>query len=139
MSHHGHDANGWYIGLVDDDAPASTPIAPPTESTSTTPGEPRARWYRYEWRVEAFAPLGVVVPSTVSRRQARRALLDAQLLDLVDAAIENLEEPLRSQARIDWEDATEFERHNGTVTLLAPMLGLDATALDQLFIAAATY
>lgn len=79
----------------------------------------------------------VTVPSAVTMRQARRALHAAGMLAAVEAAIDGLSEPARTAARIEWEYSSEVQRHNGFVEQLAPALSLDATAMDELFIAAA--
>lgn len=78
-----------------------------------------------------------VVPSIVSMRQARLALLQAGKLDDVDAAIAALPSPAKEAAQIEWEYAIEVKRDSQLVTQLAPALGLDDAALDALFIAAA--
>lgn len=78
-----------------------------------------------------------VVPSIVSMRQARLALLQAGKLDDVDAAIAALPSPAKEAAQIEWEYATEVKRDSQLVTQLAPALGLDDAALNALFIAAA--
>lgn len=78
------------------------------------------------------------VPASVTMRQARRALLAAGLLDGIDAAINALSEPSRSEARIDWEYSNEVQRRNGLVEQLGPALGLSDSELDALFIAAAS-
>lgn len=81
-------------------------------------------------------PAPPVVP-TVSRRQARRALRAAGLLDDVEAAINALPEPARSDALIDWQDATEFARNWPLLITLAAALGLSDAQVDALFAAAA--
>ena len=78
-----------------------------------------------------------VVPSAVTMRQARLALLGAGLLDDIDAAINGLPSPQKEAARIEWEYSQEVQRHNGFVSVLAPMLGLTEAQIDALFIAAA--
>lgn len=78
-----------------------------------------------------------VVPSAVTMRQARLALLGAGLLDDIDAAINGLPSPQKEAARIEWEYSQEVQRHNGFVSVLAPMLGLTEAQTDALFIAAA--
>lgn len=78
-----------------------------------------------------------VVPSAVTMRQARLALLGAGLLDDIDAAINSLPSPQKEAARIEWEYSQEVQRHNGFVSVLAPMLGLTEAQTDALFIAAA--
>lgn len=75
----------------------------------------------------------------VTMRQARRALLDAGLLDQVDAAIAAIADATeRRQAEIDWEYATTVERLWPWVQALGAALGLSAEALDALFEQAAT-
>ena len=75
----------------------------------------------------------------VTMRQARRALLDAGLLDQVDAAIAAIADATeRRQAEIDWEYATTVERLWPWVQTLGAALGLSAEDLDALFEQAAT-
>ena len=75
----------------------------------------------------------------VTMRQARRALLDAGLLDQVDAAIAAIADATeRRQAEIDWEYATTVERLWPWVQTLGAALGLTAEDLDALFEQAAT-
>jgi hypothetical protein len=82
----------------------------------------------------ALAP----VPQVVSRRQARRALLDAGLLASVQPAIDAVQDAtLRAQMQIDWDDSQEFQRDHPTLLALGSALGLDAAGIDALFIAAA--
>jgi len=76
------------------------------------------------------------VPRAVTMRQARLALLGAGLLANVEAAIDALEEPDRSAARIEWEYSQEVHRHRPFVLVLGAAMGLDSAALDQLFITA---
>lgn len=78
-----------------------------------------------------------VVPKSVTMRQARLALLQAGLLDDVDVAIAALPSPQKDQAQIEWEYSQEVFRDKELVQILAPSLGLDDAALDQLFITAA--
>ncbi|WP_136414844.1 hypothetical protein [Herbaspirillum sp. ST 5-3] len=77
------------------------------------------------------------VPRSVTMRQARRALFAAGLYDSVDAAIAAIEDPsTRKAAQIEWEYSQEVHRDKDLVQMLAPALGLDDAALDQLFITA---
>lgn len=78
------------------------------------------------------------VPRTVTMRQARRALLAAGKLALVEAAIDAMPEPQRTEARIEWEYSNEVHRHQPLVLGLAPALSLSAGQLDALFVQAAT-
>lgn len=78
------------------------------------------------------------VPASVTMRQARLALLGAGLLDDVEAAIAALPSPQKEAAKIEWEYSQEVQRHNGFVSVLAPMLGMTAEQTDALFVQAAT-
>ena len=76
------------------------------------------------------------VPAAVTMRQARLALLGAGLLESVGAAIDSLPSPQKEASRIEWEYSQEVQRHNGFVSVLAPMLGLTEAQTDALFFAA---
>ena len=77
------------------------------------------------------------IPTRVSMRQARLALLGAGKLAAVDAAIDTMPEPQKSAARIEWEYAAEVRRDNDFVAGLAPALGMTDAQVDALFVAAA--
>lgn len=77
------------------------------------------------------------VPPAVTMRQARLALLGAGLLDGVDAAIAALPSPQKEAAKIEWGYSQEVQRHNGFVSVLAPLLSLTEAQIDALFIGAA--
>lgn len=76
------------------------------------------------------------VPAAVTMRQARLALLGANLLSSVDTAIDALPEPTKSAARIEWEYSNELQRGNALVAALTPALALTSEQVDALFIAA---
>ena len=78
----------------------------------------------------------VMVPASVTMRQARLALHAAGLLSQVEAAIEALPEPNRTVARIEWDYASEVHRASEFVTLLGAELELDKQSLDDLFLKA---
>lgn len=93
------------------------------------------------WDGEVFTPAPPappVVPVAVTMRQARLALLGAGLLDDVDAAIAALPSPQKEAAKIEWEYSQEVQRHNGFVSVLAPLLGLTEAQTDALFVQATT-
>ena len=76
-------------------------------------------------------------PKVVSMRQARLALLNAELLSQVDAAIESFTDPKEKEAaKIEWEYATEVRRDSIFTIRLAEALQLDEAKLDELFAAA---
>ncbi len=86
----------------------------------------------------------VIVPQTVTMRQARLALLGtalpggSTLLAKVSDAIASLPSPQKEAAQIEWEYSQEVHRNKALVSVLAPMLGLTDAQIDQLFITAAT-
>lgn len=83
-----------------------------------------------------FRSHGVWVPSSVSRFQARAALLQAGLLgDIETYMADPATDPF---VRIAWQDAQEFRRNSPTVLSLQPLLGLTDGQLDDLFRFAAT-
>ena len=81
-------------------------------------------------------PTPAVVP-TISKRQARRALLAAGLLDDVEDALDLLPEPQRGAVRIDYEDATEWRRDWPALVAMQAALGWTDAQVDDLFAAAA--
>lgn len=133
-----YNTEGWYVGEVDPDAPCATPIAPPVDNTTDTPGLLRGRWLRVAWTPETYPSASA--PASVTMAQARIAMLRAGITeDMVDNLIAAIPDTmLRAETRIWWERATTVERAHYSVGLLAPALGLDDNALDELFRNAAT-
>lgn len=82
------------------------------------------------------------VPSEVTMRQARLALLGAGLLDSVESALNAMPEKTPEQvaqkkaARIEWEYAQTVQRDKGLTVTLAASLGMKDEQIDALFIAA---
>lgn len=74
------------------------------------------------------------VPQEVSRFQAKAALSLAGKLAQADAAVAASNDPILQLA---WAEATTFKRNSPGIAALAPAIGLDDAALDDLFIAAA--
>lgn len=94
----------------------------------------------WTWDGETFTPPEPEpepIPEVVSMRQARLALLGAGLLSQVDGAIDQMDEPQQSEARIEWEYATELRRHHPLIVALGAALELDDEAIDALFVQAA--
>ena len=83
-----------------------------------------------------YVPAVVAVPDVVTMRQARLALLGAGKLSSVGAAIASMPEPQKTEASIEWEYSSALERSNPFVTQLGAALGLDAAAINALFVAA---
>lgn len=79
--------------------------------------------------------LKISIPHAVTMRQAKLALLQAGLLDDVDAVI--AAEATPKSIKIEWEYASEVQRDWVNTLGLAEMLGLTDAQLDDLFILAA--
>ena len=80
------------------------------------------------------AAMTPAVPTQVTMRQARLALLGAGLLDTVETAIM----AAGPAAKIEWEYAQEVQRASGLVPAMAIALGMTEAQIDALFVTAAT-
>lgn len=135
-----YDSQGIYSGAVECDPLKAVPpgllVAPPALTGTQVAQVQGDSWVVLpEYPVPPVQP--PMVPSAVTMRQARLALLGAGLLASVDAAIDGLPSPQKEAARIEWEYATEVQRSSGLVPMMVVALGLDDAALDALFIEAA--
>jgi hypothetical protein len=81
-------------------------------------------------------PAPIIVPQSVTMRQARLALLGAGMLPTVEAALDALSEPQRTAARIEWDYSNEVQRTHPFVQMLGGALGMTSGQLDNLFIQA---
>ena len=84
-----------------------------------------------------YVPPPSDVPQAVTMRQARLALLAANMLTTVNTAIAAMPGAEGEAARIEWECAQEVRRDSALVQSLIPALGMNDAALDALFTAAA--
>lgn len=83
-------------------------------------------------------PVLPAVPASVSMFQARAALLDAELLDAVQSALDGMPEGTpKRRAMLAWDYAQTVDRDSQFTAMLAAALDLDDAALDRLFVAAA--
>lgn len=123
-----------------------TTTVPPTHDAATQAVEETAPvqidgvWTQ-QWTVRDLTPeeLKARVPTVVTMRQARLALLQAGLLSQVEAAIAAIEDAVQRQAvQIEWEYAAEVDMTHPWVQTLGAALGLTAEAMDALFEQAAT-
>lgn len=133
------DNLGRFAGLSDVATVRSTTTAPAEQS-------PDYNWNGAAWvyaphvleQPPAVTPVRVVVPQTITRAQAKLALLGAGLLNSVQPTIDAIPDPVqRSAAQIEWDDRLTFERTNPTLVALATAMGMTGEQLDALFIAAA--
>ena len=86
----------------------------------------------FEWPPGYTPPKNV--PEVVTKAQAKIALLDAGLLDTVEAMMVDPSTP--RPHRIAWADAQEFRRTSPTLAAMAAALNLTSDQVDDLFIAA---
>lgn len=81
------------------------------------------------------APVEVhLVPSSITPRQAKLALLNIGMLDSVETAIA----AAGKAAQIEWENAISFERTSPLLSSICNSLGLTSEQLDGLFITASS-
>ena len=89
------------------------------------------------WSVHsrAVVPLSPPVPTSVTRWQARRWLIDHGYdLDAIESQFAAIADPLaRARALVDWRDASVYERAHPLIAWLGSMHGFDEAGLDQAF------
>lgn len=113
-------------------ADQSFPVAEPLQWVECA-DEVTTEW-TYDGDFHAPVPPAPVIPSVVTMRQARLALLQAGLLTQVDATIAQ-----GGQAdQITWEYAAEVDRNSALVVNMSVALGLSNQDLDNLFTLAST-
>jgi hypothetical protein len=76
------------------------------------------------------------ITDIVTMRQARLALLAEGKLSDVQVAIDSLQSPMKEQAQIEWEYASDVEITNPLIVNLMGVLGFTDTDLENLFIEA---
>ena len=84
-----------------------------------------------------IAPIPPVIPSVVTMRQARLAMLDTGVLTSVSDALAAMTGPTGEAARIEWEYSPTLKRDHPLVASLSAALGLTSAQLDGLFTVAA--
>lgn len=136
------DAQRIFIESIEVDplGPLPSPcftIAPPE-----TTGTEVARWNGTWWEVleerPVVVPQPVPIPQSVTMRQASLALFQAGYLARIQTSIDELPEPERSLANIEWNKSGVVERNQHLVLTLGQSLGLSDAELDDLFTLAAT-
>jgi hypothetical protein len=91
-------------------------------------------WYWFTDLDAAMSGLSTVdKPVSVTMRQCRLALLQAGLLDTVEASISEL----GAEAAIEWNFASVVTRDSPLLSSIATTAGLSEQAVDDLFAAAA--
>lgn len=138
MRHYIFDVKGAYSGQFVDIDDVYAPI--PASSTMIEPPEVAAGkvaiFTGSDW-VEAdppeILPPVIPVPASITMRQARLQLHAIGKLVAVQEAINQLPEPPKTSAQIEWDYAAVVERASPFVALLTPALGLSDEEMDELF------
>jgi hypothetical protein len=88
----------------------------------------------YDGEFHPAPPASIVAPSSITPRQARLALLAADLLDAVESAFAKLPAQQRKAAQIEWQYASAIKRNSPLVSQFGPLLGLTEVQIDELFV-----
>ena len=111
----------------------------PNELRGVDPPEVN-EWMYYQWDGAGWVEFNeypttpappVVIPQSISPRQARLKLLEADLLDNLEAVITT-----NRAWQIEWEYATEVKRDSPLIDAVASEAGLTSDQIDQMFIEA---
>lgn len=94
------DLHGWFAGGVAEPGLRTVPSAPPSQSTTTTEGEPRANWSGVAWVMRPYvAPLpepeapAAAAPRVVSVLGFRRRFTPEEKAAIEWAAVDRPEQP----------------------------------------------
>lgn len=134
MTYHYSPHTGEYIAAATPAAWMGQTSTPPPAFDGATAG---CFWRGTAWELVQAVPAAAQVPTQVTMRQARLALLGAGLLSQVNAAIASLPSPQKEAAQIDWEFAATVDRSFGLVPAMGAALGMTNAQLDALFVQAA--
>jgi hypothetical protein len=101
------------------------------------PDEVQAGWLVVNGGYEA-PPVVVVVPATITRRQAIQQLIIEGLDDDVQAVIDSIQNVTQRKLLQAWYDESQvFERNRAEINQMWAALGRTQIQLDQMFIDAA--
>ena len=78
----------------------------------------------------------IVVPQEVQLWRARTVLKLLGMEQVIEVALNSLDEPLKTGALYIWQFGTTVERNSQTVLLLQTVLGLTDAQVDDIFIQA---
>ena len=124
---------GVYVSVTDEWLAENASAITVDDAAEVAPG------YTYDSGTETFtAPTAPddPVPVEVTMRQARLELYAAGILQDVEDALDALDEPNKTSARIEWDYASVVERNSSLVAMLSSALGLSESYVDALFVAA---
>ena len=86
-------------------------------------------------RIKAEEVFEEPIPNSLTSRQLRMQLVLMGVdLSIIDSVIDSLPEPQKSLAKINWEYAGTFERDNGMLKEMIPLLGFSEEQINKIFI-----
>ena len=95
-----YDLHGWFVGGVPDAELRTVPMAPPSQTTTTTEGQPRANWTGTAWVMRPYVepppepePQPVVAPRVVSVLGFRSRFTPAEKAAIEWAAVDRPDQP----------------------------------------------
>ena len=95
-----YDLHGWFVGGVPDAELRTVPMAPPSQTTTTTEGQPRANWTGTAWVMRPYVapppepePQPVEVSRIVSVFGFRRRFTPSEKAAIEWAAVDRPDQP----------------------------------------------
>lgn len=113
------DQSGVYVGGYSGAEPPEGSVEVPY-----APDDARQVWDGSQW-----SEVPEQVPASVTKRQAKLALLKAGLLDDVEAHIAGMERG----DQIEWDDSVSFSRSSPLIEKVGGALSLSKKKIDDLF------
>lgn len=93
--------------------------------------------WSYDKGIFIAPPIPGTIPD-VTPRQMRQALILYGVYDLIEPALDQLPEPMKSLAKVEWEYSLAFQRTRPIVQQVGQLLGWNDDQLDALWIFAGT-
>lgn len=85
--------------------------------------------------IEFIDSVELQIPTSITMRQTKLALLSKGLLDVIENAITNMND---KAAEIEWQNSSVVERDNLLVNNMCSFLGMSKEDIDEFFIFANT-
>ena len=133
------------LGLEPMTVTAKPVFDPLTQRCNMDGGENDGDGWRTKWVIEVLDAPAIAalrrasIPRTVTRRQARQALLLRGKLALVQPAIDAITDATqRGLMQIEWDDSLSFDRDRPSLIAIGTAIGYDSDGLDDIFIFANT-
>lgn len=92
-----------------------------------------AEWVAKGNEVEPYIPTPAPLPN-LTARQLRLGLNSLGKLAVVEAAINQLPDPTKGEAKIEWEFASTFRRDHPLILQISPILGLSDEQIDAVWL-----